>query len=482
MNDISDTLSDIRDPEGGPTLSGMRTIGQLTRGLLGIALMLGAATGASAQDSTGFLGIAGLVQDSASAGQTGVRIVVRNAGTNRTESTTTPSVANAQAGFYFIALSDFSGNRAAKVGDVLSFTAFQGSTAIGVTPATTTVSQADVNASLLKLNLKTGGTVSDKTPPEATLSYSQDAAAVTLNGALTISAGFSEAIKAGATVSISIKRPTTATAITGTMAASTDRKTFTFDVAANALSDAGTYTVSITGATDDADNASTTPKNNAFRVGAAISTPNVAVGTVSGSKGGTVAVPLSLTNISGTSVGGIQLNIAYDKTKLNFTRFDNGAALGSEFSAAVSDSTPAGTLSIVVFGLSANAIPSGDVASLSFTVASTAAEGDSNLVASGLLLATPAGAQITTNASSLSNGKITIGAATTTGCLAFDLTGDSKVNIFDILAEVNAVLDPAKRGLPQFDLNASGGNANIFDILALVNKVLSLAATQGRCP
>lgn len=422
---------------------------------------------ASAQSATGFFGVAGVASDSGGTGLNGLTISVRNEATGRTETTTTPSQTGSSQGFFFVALTDFTGNRAAQSGDTLKITVRNDSGEVSSSPSTLTVTDGDITASLRRVDLTVDtGTPVDNTPPGVALSYAQTgntadpiSSAVNKDQELTITATFTEAIADTSTVSISIQPPTTGNPDTGTMTrGSPTSYTFAFTPDTE-----GTHTITISGAQDASGNGNTAATNNTFRVGPSITAPVVAIGSGAGKAGESVTVPVVLTNAGTEDVGATQFTVTFPDNDLQFTSAASGdAAVASGYQASANEATT-GTLNVVVFGLTDQPLGDGVIAEITFTVRSGATEGDAALVGGGLVISST---QATTVAGTqISNGSIAIGAGSSVA--GSDVNGDGQVNVLDLQTVVNAILG----GQNTADANGDG-QTNVLDLQTVVNAIL----------
>jgi hypothetical protein len=108
-------------------------------------------------------------------------------------------------------------------------------------------------------------------------------------------------------------------------------------------------------------------------------TPQVDLGSASAVNGSTVTIPITLTNVSETSISAIGMDIGYDESVLENPNAIIGPA-GSEAGKNAVKSTPSsGLLRIGVIGLNNKAIGDGIAAYVTFTIKTTAAPGSTQL-------------------------------------------------------------------------------------------------------
>ena len=114
------------------------------------------------------------------------------------------------------------------------------------------------------------------------------------------------------------------------------------------------------------------------------------LGSMPGSPGATVQVPVYLYSMGGAQAAGLQLGLDYDVTVLTFKRAVDGPAATAAGKNAQANSPTAGNLRLIVFGLNQNIIGNGIVAYLEFQVAAGISARVTQITASS---ASAAGAQ-----------------------------------------------------------------------------------------
>ncbi|WP_168205818.1 cohesin domain-containing protein [Geobacter sp. FeAm09] len=130
------------------------------------------------------------------------------------------------------------------------------------------------------------------------------------------------------------------------------------------------------------------------------------LGSASGTAGTTVSIPITLTN-SGASIAAVGIDIGYDATLLSSPTAVIGAA-GTAAGKSVSTSTPStGVFRIGVAALNTTAIGDGVVATVSFTISSSAPAGALTLTNTPSA-SDPSGTDVTITGA---NGTITVSAA-----------------------------------------------------------------------
>jgi hypothetical protein len=108
-------------------------------------------------------------------------------------------------------------------------------------------------------------------------------------------------------------------------------------------------------------------------------TPSIDLGSGSGSRGTTVQIPITLTNVTGTSIASIGMDIGYDTNVLGSLVASIGPA-GSAAGKSVSTSTPSpGVFRIGILGFNTTAIGEGVVAYVTFTINANANFGATTL-------------------------------------------------------------------------------------------------------
>ena len=141
------------------------------------------------------------------------------------------------------------------------------------------------------------------------------------------------------------------------------------------------YAISVT-AKDGAGNETTVLRNIIYNKP---SGANIDLGTVSGVKGSTVTIPVTLTNVTGTDIAGIRVDISYDPNLLDNPTATIGVS-GTAAGKTVSASKPTGTTGIYRVGVFstdfnyfATPIPNGIIANITFTINAAAAPGSITL-------------------------------------------------------------------------------------------------------
>jgi len=114
-----------------------------------------------------------------------------------------------------------------------------------------------------------------------------------------------------------------------------------------------------------------------FTVNSAL--PHLDLGSASGAKGSTVTIPITLTNVTGTSISAIGMDIGYDTGVLENPDTTIGPA-GSAAGKDVIKGTPSsGLFRIGIIGLNNTVIGNGIAAYVTFTIKTTAALGSTQL-------------------------------------------------------------------------------------------------------
>src|SRR5262245_40071361 len=125
--------------------------------------------------------------------------------------------------------------------------------------------------------------------------------------------------------------------------------------------------------------------------GSSLAGQELAIGTVSASRGKMVEIPLTYTG-NGSAVG-LQADISFDSAVLGAPSAAGGAALGGHVLRSASLSP--GLLRIVVYSPGNTALASGSLARLSFTVADAAPAGQSPVTFSAVTLGNAAALRLT---------------------------------------------------------------------------------------
>ncbi|MBI2945511.1 MAG: pre-peptidase C-terminal domain-containing protein [Candidatus Wallbacteria bacterium] len=195
------------------------------------------------------------------------------------------------------------------------------------------------------------------------------------------------------------------------------------------------------------------------------SAPTVTLGRGAVAAGGAIDVPVQFDNVTGTAVGGLQLDIEFDSTVLSITGVRAGAALlGSGYQVASALQAP-GRMRVVVFGLDASALPSGNILLLKVEASQTALQGTvRGLVGSGFSVSDTAGNEVQ---ATLLDGSIEIAPS----AAREDLNSDGYVDVRDGRIVANVMLGRSAMTLSA-DLT-DDAKVNIFDILRLANAVVS---------
>ncbi|MBI2943961.1 MAG: hypothetical protein HYY25_07145 [Candidatus Wallbacteria bacterium] len=439
---------------------------------------------------TGFLGVAGIVKNGQGAGQNGIRVEIRNtnpAAPTPIQTTTTPSSDGASTGFFFVALSDFSGNRAAAADDVLAISAFNGATQIQAVPASYVVTPGDVSSSLVRFDITVNTAVtSDNKPPTCVVSFSAADVNNVAAGSLTISADFNEDITTSSTVKLSVTDPTGAkTDASSVTRVNARRYTGVYTVVGT---NTGLYSVAVSGAKDAAGNENTAATNNTFRVGSTTANaPVLAIAKVTGS--GQVTVPILLTT-AGRSIGAFSFKVNYSPAQGSFVKAAAGsAAVAAGYSVASNESTK-GQVNITVFGVSDTAIGAGE--SVQFTFQTTAGIANGTVISlAGSALDMSDTSAVDIEGETLESGSVTVGQATEQfGC--FDVKEDgSSAAASDIQFLINKAIGknvtcPKSGGTKCFDVKRDCSIAAASDIQFLINKAIgknvSCPTSEQVCP
>jgi hypothetical protein len=190
--------------------------------------------------------------------------------------------------------------------------------------------------------------------------------------------------------------------------------------------------------------------------------PRIDIGSASGLKGTTVSVPITLTNVPGTSIASIGIDIGYDTVLLGNPTCQTGPA-GNAVGKSATCSTPSsGVLRIAIAGLNNTAIGNGIVAYAKFTIKVTAPPGATQLNN------TPSAADTNANPVTVggSNGSIII----LSKC--GDCNGDNACSIAEVQSVINCFL-----GLKVVDacLDCNGdGSCTIDEVQKVINCYLGL--------
>jgi Chitobiase/beta-hexosaminidase C-terminal domain/Glucodextranase, domain B/IPT/TIG domain/Divergent InlB B-repeat domain len=144
-----------------------------------------------------------------------------------------------------------------------------------------------------------------------------------------------------------------------------------------ALTTEKTYAVTVT-ATDEAANHLSVQRNIIYS-NPVSSGPAVDLGTAGGVKGYTVTVPVTLTNLAGTDLSGLSIDIGYDTNLLNNPTATIGAA-GLAANKSISKSTPfTGVFRVGIVGVNTDIISDGVVANVTFNINPAAIPGNTTL-------------------------------------------------------------------------------------------------------
>ncbi len=179
---------------------------------------------------------------------------------------------------------------------------------------------------------------------------------------------------------------TVADALTSaTVTISVDGLTFTPTVTNGAfsqlisLSTQKIYAVTVT-ATDEVGN-TTSAQRNIIYSKPVVSSATLTVGTVSGIKGKSVVVPITLTNVDGTSLASVGTTIKFDATLLDSPSISDGVAAtaaGKSTSGSL-DPSDAGAFTLLVYAFNTTAIGNGIVANVTFPIKPTATLGTTTI-------------------------------------------------------------------------------------------------------
>jgi hypothetical protein len=195
-----------------------------------------------------------------------------------------------------------------------------------------------------------------------------------------------------------------------------------------------------------------------------INTPHVDLGSGGGGRGATVQIPITLTNVTGTSIASIGMDIGYDTNVLGSPAASIGPA-GSAAGKSVSTSTLSpGLFRIGILGFNTTAIGNGVVAYVSFTINSNANPGATTLTN------TPSAADTTGNSVTVTGAP---GAITVTTCTkAGDLNGDGAVLIAEVQSAINMYLgiNPVSSCVD----TDSSGVVTIAEVQKVVNNYLGI--------
>jgi hypothetical protein len=185
--------------------------------------------------------------------------------------------------------------------------------------------------------------------------------------------------------------------------------------------------------------------------------PHLDLSSASGAKGSTVTIPIILTNINGTSISAIGMDIGYDTAIFENPTCTIGAA-GSVAGKSCSASTPSsGIFRIGIVGLNNIVIGNGTVAYVTFTIKTTTSTGSTQL-SNTPSASDPSGNAVIINGS---NGTITI--ITKAG----DCDGDNMVSIAEVQSAINMYLG-LKAVAACVDVN-SNGKVTIDEVQKVIN-------------
>jgi Glucodextranase, domain B/Bacterial Ig domain len=187
-----------------------------------------------------------------------------------------------------------------------------------------------------------------------------------------------------------------------------------------------TYIVTVT-ARDEAGNSATVQRNINYLPP---SGATLDLGTIGGSKGNTVTVPVTLTNTAATSLSGMSMDIGYDATQLDNPTTTIGPAANVAGKTINFSYPAAGIFRIGVVGNNTNVIGNGVVANIVFTVKATASSG--RIALTNIPTATdPNGTPVIVTGS---NGAVILGTK------AGDCDGDGNVSIAEVQSAINMFL------------------------------------------
>jgi len=185
--------------------------------------------------------------------------------------------------------------------------------------------------------------------------------------------------------------------------------------------------------------------------------PHLDLGSASGAKGSTVTIPITLTNVSGTSISAIGMDIGYDTGVLEnptCTVGPAGSAAGKSCAASIPSS---GIFRIGGVGLNSTAIGNGIVENITFTIKTTAPLGSTQLTN------TPSASGPAGNAVSVSGSNCTVTIISKSG----DCNEDNTVSIAEVQSAINMYLG-LKAVAGCVDANGDG-NITIDEVQKVIN-------------
>ena len=212
-------------------------------------------------------------------------------------------------------------------------------------------------------------------------------------------------------------------------------------------------------AIDQASNSATATRRIIFSRGATLG-----LGTVSGARGKTVSIPVTLTNVAGLGLASVGGTITYDSALLESPTVTPGKAAQDATKDVVISNPDLTTVILSVAGFNVNPIADGVVAYLHFNIKSTASYGASTLRNN------PSGADTSTDANDVNmigtNGTVTVDAQPN------DCNGDGTVSVAEIQSAINMYLQ-IRPVLPCVDLDGSGV-VSIGEVQKVINAYLRL--------
>lgn len=189
-----------------------------------------------------------------------------------------------------------------------------------------------------------------------------------------------------------------------------------------------------------------------------ISSINLLVGSSNGASGSSVTLPVSLDNNDEISAG--QFDITWDNNLFTLNNFSTSTASA----VTVTGNITPGKLRIVFADFSGNTVSDGVLLNMTFNIPSTTVDGSYNVAMSNIQLANNSGNLL--SPSNVSSGLITV-----TSLIPGDANGDGIINIQDVVAIINMILNTSADTLGA-DINGDG-IVNIQDVVAVINIILN---------
>ena len=196
--------------------------------------------------------------------------------------------------------------------------------------------------------------------------------------------------------------------------------------------------------------------------------PTLDLGSGNGCPGGEVEVPLTLTNVPGTDISAVSIDIGFNAAIFEYVSAEIGPAGTAAGKDLVINSPSSGLLRVGAVDISNNIIGDGVVARIKFRINNTVSINDEYILTNTPSASFPSGDPVSINGS---NSTIQI-----VSCLCGDCNNDSSVTIDEVQSAINMYLGQ-KQVESCADCN-NGGSVSIDEVQKIINNYLNIAPNR----